>query len=241
MRKFLDAHCHILPGVDDGAKDMDETRKMLEIAYKEGICIIIATPHRHKERGMSELEELKEQLILVKEEAKIINENIHICLGMEVFFGQDIPDLLKNGKIATINESNYVLLEFTQSDSFTYIQQSLQKVQVKGYRPIIAHAERYECLVEDISLVRHLVKMGICIQVNANSIVTKKNRKVKKFVKKALDEQLIHLIGTDAHGANERKPEMKKAAKYIENRCEEQYAKDILGYNGIRIIKNEMI
>lgn len=241
MQKFLDAHCHILPGVDDGAKDIGETRKMLKIAYDEGIRIIIATPHRHEGRGMCELEQLKAQLLLVQKEAKKIDENIHICLGMEVFFGQDVPDLLKEGKIATIHNSNYVLLEFSQGDTFTYIQQSLQKVQAKGYRPIIAHAERYDCLVEDILLVRHLVNMGICVQVNANSIVTRKSRKVSKFVKRALDEQLIHLIGTDAHSANYRKPEMQKAAKYIEKRCGEHYAKNILGHNGIRIIKNETI
>ena len=109
---YIDMHCHILPGVDDGAKDLAETKKMLEIAYAEGIRCIIATPHHHPHRGKAPAEKLRERAKLVREAAHEIDERFRVYLGTEVYFGQDVADKLKEGKILSMNRREYVLVEF---------------------------------------------------------------------------------------------------------------------------------
>jgi len=115
-------HCHILPGVDDGAKDLEETKKMLNIAYKDGVRYIIATPHYHPKRGQSSQVEIKRQLNLVRQEAKKIDENFLIFYGNEIYFGQDIPELLQEKKILAMNGRDYVLVEFSPSAEAAYIK-----------------------------------------------------------------------------------------------------------------------
>lgn len=223
MDRYIDMHCHILPGVDDGAQDLEETRQMLRIAFDEGIRLIIATPHHHPRRGHASPERLHEQLRLVRAEAAEISDKFRIYLGNEIFYGQDIPDKLEAGRVLTMNKRRSALVEFSPSDRYDYIWQGVQRVQMTGHDVIIAHAERYRCLVEDISLAEELCDMGAYIQVNAGSIIGENGRPAKKFVKGLMEQDLVFGVGTDAHGVKSRAPKMKKAADYVKKKYGEEY------------------
>lgn len=239
MEKCIDMHCHILPGVDDGACDENEMKEMLSIACKEGIRCIIATPHYHPRRGKAVPEELRRQLKLVRQAAKSIDEKLRIYLGTEVYYGQDIPDLLKEGRILTMNRREYVLVEFSPADSPSHIKQGIQQLQMRGYKVILAHVERYTCILEDVEIVEHLVDMGVLLQVNAGSIVGDGGRKAKKFVKQLLEEELVFCVGTDAHGAKHRAPRMQKAAHYVAKKYGEEYARRIFFSNALQMLKKQ--
>lgn len=241
MEKYIDIHSHILPGVDDGARTIEETCKMLQIAYDEGIRVIIATPHHHKRRGMATPEQLKKQLALVRKEAKKISDDFRVYLGAEVFFGHDVAEELKNNEIATINGSDYVMLEFSPGDDFGYIQNAVRKIQMTGYQVIIAHAERYQCLLKDLELLEHLTKMGAYIQINAASIVGNSGWGIKRAVAKMLKQELVHFVGTDTHDAEHRPPAIAKAAAHIKKKYGDSYADRILGKNALKVLKNELV
>ena len=177
---YIDMHCHILPGVDDGAKDLAETKKMLEIAYAEGIRCIIATPHHHPHRGKAPAEKLRERAKLVREAAHEIDERFRVYLGTEVYFGQDVADKLKEGKILSMNRREYVLVEFPPSQTYSYIRQGIQQLQFAGYEVILAHVERYHCIAENVELAEELYDMGVNLQVNADSITGGSGRKIRK-------------------------------------------------------------
>ena len=117
MDRFIDMHCHILPGVDDGAQSMEDTIRMLQIAHDEGIRYIIATPHHHPKRGKEAPEILREQIKKVRLEARKIDEKMKIFLGTEIYFGQDVPAKLKERQILTMNGSGTVLVEFSPMDT----------------------------------------------------------------------------------------------------------------------------
>lgn len=225
MNGYIDMHCHILPGVDDGAKDVAEMKEMLKIAYKEGIRYIIATPHHHPGRGKESPEVLRRQAVLLRNEAHAIDENFRIYLGTEIYFGQDVVQKLKDKKILTMNRRKYVLVEFSPSETFAYIQQSLQQLQFSGYEVILAHVERYKCITDKPELAGQLWEMGIHLQVNAGSICGDSGRKIKKFVQRLMDEDIVFCVGTDAHSAKHRAPRMKKAAEYVEKKYGEEYAR----------------
>ena len=231
MDRLVDTHCHILPEVDDGARSMEETRQMLQEAYEDGIRYIIATPHHHPRRGRKSPKQLRRQLKLVREEAAQISDELRIYLGTEIYFGQDIPERLREELILTMNKTKYVLVEFSPGDPFDYICQGIQQIQMKGYEVILAHIERYQCMYKNIENVEHLKHMGVRIQVNADSITGEGGWKAKRFVRRLIDERLVFCVGTDAHDPKRRPPRMKKAAEYVEKKCGEDYARRIFFSN----------
>ena len=237
MSGYIDMHCHILPEVDDGAQSIEETVQMLRIAYREGIRCIIATPHHHPKRGMEHPERLRKKLTIVRREAKKIDEKFRVYLGSEIFFGQDVAEKLKSGRALSMNKRQCVLLEFSPTDSFSYIQQGIQSVQMAGYEVILAHAERYPCLLKDLDQIRYLWEMGTRIQVNAGSITGDSGRSAKKFVKQLLGEHMVHCVGTDAHGVDHRQPKMKKAAEYVERKYGEEYMRRIFFSNAKELLR----
>lgn len=234
---YIDMHCHIVPGVDDGAKDVEEMKEMLKIAYKEGIRCIIATPHYHPRRGREYPGVIKRQAMILREEAHKIDPHFRIYLGTEIYFGQDVPQKIKEKRILTMNNRNYVLVEFSPSEPFSYIQQSLQQLQFCGYEVILAHVERYSCILKEPELALQLCNMGIRLQVNAGSISGDSGRKARKFVLQLMDEDVVFCVGTDAHGADQRAPKMKKAAKYVKKKYGEEYARRIFFSNAKEMLK----
>lgn len=239
MEGFIDMHCHILPGVDDGAKNMEEMRAMLEIAYDEGIRCIIATPHYHPARGHKPPEILRKQAVLVREAAHAIDKHFRIYLGTEIYFGQDIPQKLKDKQVLTMNRRNYVLVEFSPSEPFSYLCQSLQQLQMEGYEVILAHVERYHCVTEEPELAEQLREMGVRLQINTGSITGENGRKVKKFVRDLMEENMVFCVGTDAHSADRRAPRMKKAAAYVANKYGEEYMRRIFFSNAMLMLRKQ--
>lgn len=241
MNQFVDIHCHILPGVDDGSQTPEETKAMLQKAWDEGIQIMVATPHYHKQRGKNDIELIKKQLLLTRKLAKEVNPKMQICLGMEIYYGEDVPELLKEGRVVSIRKSRYILVEFSPGDEFQYILNAVRKLQMSGHTVIIAHIERYNCLRKDISNVEYLREMGAYLQVNTGSITGRYGRSVKKFLREVLKAHLVQLVGTDAHGSERRTPKMQEAYKEVVKRCGEEYADQIFGQNAKKVLRNEEI
>ena len=241
MNQFVDIHCHILPGVDDGYQTPEETKAMLQKAWDEGIQIMVATPHYHKQRGKNDIELIKKQLLLTRKLAKEVNPKMQICLGMEIYYGEDVPELLKEGRVVSIRKSRYILVEFSPGDEFQYILNAVRKLQMSGHTVIIAHIERYNCLRKDISNVEYLREMGAYLQVNTGSITGSYGRSVKKFLREVLKAHLVQLVGTDAHGSERRTPKMQEAYKEVVKRCGEEYADQIFGQNAKKVLRNEEI
>lgn len=241
MNQFVDIHCHILPGVDDGSQTPEETKAMLQKAWDEGIQIMVATPHYHKQRGKNDIELIKKQLLLTRKLAKEVHPKMQICLGMEIYYGEDVPELLKEGRVVSIRKSRYILVEFSPGDEFQYILNAVRKLQMSCHTVIIAHIERYNCLRKDISNVEYLREMGAYLQVNTGSITGSYGRSVKKFLREVLKAHLVQLVGTDAHGSERRTPKMQEAYKEVVKRCGEEYADQIFGQNAKKVLRNEEI
>lgn len=237
MGGYIDMHCHILPAVDDGAASIEEMEQMLRIAYEEGIRCIIATPHYHPRRGKEHPDVLYKKLKILRKAAYKIDSRFRIYMGTEIYFGQEIPRKLKEGRTLSMNRRNYILVEFSPSDSYTYIQQGIQQLQMSGYEVILAHIERYSCLVENPVLAEHLWDMGTYIQVNAGSITGDSGRKIKKFVKELMEQEKVFCVGTDAHGTSYRAPRMKKAADYVRKRYGEDYMRRIFFSNAMVMLR----
>ena len=163
MTGIIDIHTHILPGIDDGSRDWDESRRMLEAAYQQGTRCIIATPH-YSRRGLPpQIYELAERL---SEEAGRIAPDFKTGLGQETYFHEGLVENLKQGKALTLENTRYVLVEFDPQVSYHSLYQAVRKMTMARYIPVIAHVERYFCLREGDG-VEELIQCGCRLQTHS--------------------------------------------------------------------------
>ena len=236
----IDIHSHILPGIDDGARTMEDTVKMIEIAVQEGVEAIITTPHY--KAGMKEELSLKYQQVFDKVSQYITSHQIPLKLyqGNEVYYSESIPELLSKNAVRTLNGTRYVLVEFSTGMGYLSIQRSLNALLYAGYWPVVAHTERYSALRE-IKKIDELIKMGAYIQLNMNAIIGKEGWRTKRFCKKLLKNEMVHVIATDAHGSRHRAPKIKACLKYIDKKFGKVYRKRISEENPLKILEGEKI
>lgn len=237
---MFDVHCHILPGVDDGAEDEDESLQMLTMAYKDGIHRILATSHYYCGMPARELEKREKAYLRVCDLAHRVSDDLRIYPGAEVFYENDILDELKEGKVPTLNHTKYILVEFPVDIDYSYIFHGIQKIRYLGYLPIVAHVERYASLV-NMERVESLVHAGACIQANAASVMGNSGWRVKRYLLKLMKAGLIQMIGTDAHGTGRRRPLMQDCRSYLGRKLGEDYSREICCENAARIVKGDYI
>jgi Capsular polysaccharide biosynthesis protein len=235
MIGIFDIHCHVIPGVDDGAKTIDDSKKMLEIAYADGIRTIIVTPHFAREIFEHPIDMIDQKYQEVRKLAKEIGDDLKILLGCEYYAETDMVKVLKDEPRYTMANTRYVLIEFSDATEFSYIKAIINDLVINGYIPILAHVERCECLYRN-GYAEELVALGAWLQVNADSVIGGNGRKAKNFCKKLMKENLLSFIGTDGHDTKMRRPEMKKCADYLEKKMGSDYAKKILISNPQKII-----
>lgn len=238
---YVDLHAHILPGVDDGAKDIAGTRQMLQMAYEEGIRMIVATPHHRRGYAYASVGVLREAYEKTCAEAAEISPQIKVCLGSELHKSHALIEELSCGTALSMAGTSYVLVEFLPTDSYGEIRTALQRLQMAGWRPVIAHAERYACLVRDIEKVEELTDLGCRVQINTGSVTGANGIAAKRFTKKLLKYGLVHFLGTDAHDMGSRAPQMKKCISYIEKKYGEDYANQIGRENALRLLADKPI
>lgn len=241
MDGFIDLHCHVLPGLDDGAQTMEESLTMLRQAEKAGFSGLIMTPHHHIRRGMASPEQIKAALAVMQEHIDAEGLSLRLYPGNELYYAHDSVEKLSRGEVLTLAGSNYVLTEFSFGATFQEIRQGLLELSQAGYYPVLAHIERYECMTDAPQLCGELYDMGVYIQVNAGSFLGDAGRKPKKLVSMLLKEDLIHFVGTDAHDTKKRSPEIERCVKYIKKKAGEETVERLLRKNAQAVLENRVI
>ncbi len=237
---MIDVHTHILPGVDDGAKTMADTRQMLKMAYDQGIREIIATPHYLFGEDLPSAGELRKILSQVQEEAKAIDPGFLIHCGNEVLYFEGMTEELKAGKILTLGDSRYVLTEFYDNASFHEIYQAVRKVVMAGYRMVVAHVERYFCLRESGRL-ENLIQAGAVLQMNYKSLEGGMFSADSRWCRRQVLDGRIHLLGTDMHNTGSRAPEILPAVKWLLRKRGEAGAASLLRENAETILADKIL
>lgn len=233
-----DLHSHYLYGVDDGSKSLDSTKQMLEYARSCGIKDIMFTPHYMK--GSKYTSNKKNNIdIFVGIKDIALEYGIQVYLGNEIFICEDIVDLLKNGEVASLNNSRYVLVEIPMYSKLNNVNNIFEEMLECGYVPILAHPERYDYYYEKLDFFKELHDMGVLFQVNMPSIIGVYGRKAKSMAKKLLKMKLIDFVGSDIHSAKEKKyDQLDKAEKKIRRYVGEEQAQNIIYKNFDKVIEN---
>lgn len=205
---FVDVHAHILPGIDDGSQDIDDTVAMLYQAAESGTKRIVATPHCNIPGMFDNYFGDWYRELFMKVKSVIRKEGIPIELlpGMEAFATEDLPELICDGKIMPINQSRYVLVEFDFQEDPDYADMILRRVKEIGAKPVVAHVERYEFVQNYPQIIYDWRKKGYVIQVNKASFQGKFGYEEAMTAHRLLQHNLVSLVASDAHSPRMRTP-----------------------------------
>lgn len=227
--KMYDIHMHIVPGVDDGSWNLDMSSSMLYMAYQQGIQKIIATPHssaydQNYESTIAAFQELKEQ-------SKWKWLGVELYLGCEVNCNsrniENVLEKLQAGIYPSLNQTAYVLTEFSTRISPNEAIVCIEKLLNAGWIPIIAHVERYKQLCADEVCLQQLKKSGCLFQVNIYSMFDEGNEVVKQNALKLIEQKLVDFLGTDAHRMNYRPPSAEDGLKFLYSYFDKDYVDKI--------------
>ena len=224
---YTDIHSHVIWGVDDGAEAEEETFRMLREAAEDGISRIICTPHVTP--GVWEFPEERFQEHFRKAEEYIAREGLGILLqaGAEVLYTDSTPRLIREGKIATLAGTRYLLVEFSPTDTKDHIYGAVQKIAGTGMIPVIAHMERYPCIRKAGEARELKQRFGAMIQINARSLVRKQPLLRRKFFDSLFREGLCDFIATDTHAMEGRGTCMKAGVEAVRQKYGEEPARKI--------------
>lgn len=236
MVSFIDIHCHLLPGVDDGAPDTETACQLLRMAQEDGTGALVLTPHyrgRYRQNSPQLLRQVFDQL------TQSAPEGLELYLGSEVAFEKDIGEKLSEGRILTLNDSRYVLLEFDYSATCRQAADAVMELVGAGKVPIIAHLERYGAISKDRHCVDMLLGMGALIQINADSILGRWGFSVKRFCHWLLRTRRAHFVASDAHDAADRPPKLKACFDLVQKKYGPDYAAALFRDNARVVLTGE--
>ena len=234
---MIDLHSHILPELDDGSQDLAESLAMARMAVDSGITAMVATPHCADDRSR----EVTAAWQLLQEALKENEISLRLYPGMEIFGTADTVRLLKEGRLFTLNGSRYPLVEFSFQSSGEEETMILRSLCKAGYRPLVAHPERYGYVQRNPKLINQWHRMGCLLQVNRGSLLGRFGRHAQAMAVELVERGFATVVATDAHSSRMRTPWMRDIREILAKEVSPHCAKALLLDNPRKILKNERL
>lgn len=227
MQQLFDFHSHILPGIDDGSPDVETSLQMLQLSYAQGVTDVVATPHFDANEDSIESflarRDAAEAALRQAMEGKDNMPDLHI--GAEVFYFPGISDCDILSSLA-INNKKHILIELPSAPWSEQIFDELEGILYKqALIPIIAHVERYGTPWKMRKIWKRLREEPFFIQCNSEFFLEKGSR---KQAMKRLQKGEIHLLGSDCHDLELRRPNIQEATEQIKNNCGNQWVEELM-------------
>lgn len=240
---MIDIHAHILPGVDDGARNLESAVEMAAMAAESGVQIMAATPHCCTFSRTPNLWglELEERLHLLQDALKEANIPVRIVPGMEIFGTEDVPELLKSGKMIGLNGSRYPLIEFPFAEYAGRATDILGDVLKLGMRPVVAHPERYSFTQEDPTVLNLWTEMGCLLQVNKGSLLGRFGPGAQRLSWELVGRGFAYMVASDAHSPRMRTPWMGEAAQLLQENFGPTAPRKLLWEHPMKVLNDEEI
>lgn len=240
MREFIDIHSHIAWDIDDGISNEEDARMCFQQAYDDGIRKILFTPHIVP--GHQSDDELKQIDQRVQEAIQLAKEyQIEGYAGGEVFMNSSYDVMMEKHWHRDMNGTKYILVEFDtriQLPDESQVEDRLYEIQIKGYTPIIAHAERYFPRGVDLERIQGWIESGCYIQINRSSLVGGHGHTNEKNAWTIIEHEAAHVVASDIHRTKgNRISKLSDAYEMIKKRCGEAAAEQLCCENPSNIIE----
>lgn len=238
---MIDFHSHIIPEIDDGSRSIEETMLLLDEAKKAGFEAIISTSHYIP--GQFEFDEAsrKQFLQVIGMGAKNLGIDIELVLGSEIYATYDMVQSLKEHRASTINGTKYVLLELPMQTELPNVKNMIYDLISNGFKPIIAHPERYAYVKQDPNWLIEYLELGVLFQSNYGSIIGIYGKEAQKTVKLLLKNNMIHFLGSDVHKPGSIYAKMPEIIQELRKILERDELKKLTKTNAQLVLENKPI
>lgn len=238
---MIDIHSHILPNIDDGARSIEETFNLIKEAQKAGFEAIISTSHYMENYYETDVPEREVWVKAICENLQTKNIEINLYLGNEIYFSDNIIELLEQRKASTINDTSYVLFELPLNAEPMNLYDVVYEMLQYKLVPILAHPERYSYVQKDPDLVYDLIEKGVLMQANYGSIIGQYGEKAQIIVRKFFENNMVHFLGSDVHRPNTIYPKIPQILREIESIIGSEKLEELTTKNPKLLLNNKKI
>ena len=232
---MIDLHSHILPDLDDGSQNLQESLAMARMAVESGVTAMAATPHCTDARSVEVYNSWK----LLRQALKENRIPLKLFPGMEIYGTENTLRLLQEGKLFTLNGSRYPLIEFSFHSGGEQETRILRSLCKAGLRPIVAHPERYSYVQYDPELLNRWHRMGCLMQVNRGSLLGRFGTRAQETAVELVERKFAAVVASDAHSPRMRTPWMEDVRKLLSQEFSSACARTLLLENPRRILKDD--
>ena len=237
---MIDLHVHLLPGLDDGPPDPDESLEMCRLCWEDGVRTVVATPHIVREVYENDRASILQAAAGFQALLRERQIPLRVLPGADVRLEHDTPERLERGELCTINDGRrYLLIELPDVLSEQGFARSLAALRKKGVIPIVSHPERIPLFQENPEAMYTLVYSGVPLQVTAHSLTGGFGKPIRALTERMLDRRLVHLIASDAHSAKTRPPGLRAALDRAIQIVGEAEARKLVEGNPGRILEGK--
>lgn len=238
---MIDMHSHILPNIDDGARSIEETFHLIQEAQEAGFEAIISTSHYMEGYYETDTPEREVWVNAIYSKLQERNININLYLGNEIYLSENIIKLLEEGKASTINDTSYVLFEMPLNVEPMNLYDIIYEMMQYKIVPILAHPERYTFVQQEPELIYDLIQKGVFMQANYASIIGYYGQQAQIIVKKLLENNMVHFLGSDVHRKNTIYPRIPRILEEIKEIIGEQKLEELTTINPKLVLNNKRI
>jgi protein-tyrosine phosphatase len=225
---MVDIHCHLLPGLDDGPETLETSLQMAEMAIQDGITHVIATPHAN-DRYPFVPETVRQRRDEIQ---NLLGSRLQIATGCDFHLSfENLNDLRRGPQKYTLNQRNYLLVEFADFAIPPTIDATLHELHLSGVQPIITHPERNALIRANPARLESWIRQGCYVQVTALSLLGRFGGPAKQFSRWLLDRDAIHFVASDAHNLKGRPLLLRKASEEVARRRSEAVAQSLFVAN----------
>jgi len=235
---MVDIHCHMLPGVDDGASSWEVAQRMAEMAIADGITHTVCTPHANDDHHFDRAAHKE----LLARFADSLSGRLQLSLGCDFHFSfENVQALLASPDQFLITGSDYLLVEFSDFALPPRTKETLQRLVEAGITPVITHPERNLWLSQRRELLLDFLVCGCITQITANSLTGFWGHPARATAEWLLEREAVHVVATDAHDLRRRPPVLSKARTWIAERYGHFRAEALTLTNPLAIVENRAL
>jgi protein-tyrosine phosphatase len=235
---MIDLHCHILPGIDDGAKTLDVSLEMARIAVRDGIRVMACTPHIYPGMYMNDGPGIARHVARLQRALDQNGIELKLVVGADVHLVPGLLDGLRSGAIPTLHGSRYLLLEPSHTTPPPRFEDAVFDLIASGYTPVITHPERLTWVEHHYPLFLRLIQQGAWMQITAGALTGMFGPRARYWGERFLKEGHTHILATDAHSTGRRLPVLSVAAGIAEQALGAAEAQNLVLNRPRAIIEN---
>ena len=237
---MIDLHCHMLPGIDDGARDLGVSLEMARMSVADGVSVVACTPHILPGLYDNAGPEIRQATQALQQALEREGIPLRLVTGADVHMVPDLVAGLQSGRLLSLNDTRYLLVEPPHHVAPVRIEDFFFNLLVAGYVPVLTHPERLSWIEVQYPTIQRMVRAGVWMQITAGSLAGNFGRSALKWANRMLDDGCVHILATDAHDTKARTPILTKGRDLAAKRVGAEEAQHLVVTRPLAILRNDL-